>query len=436
MNIAYRIYRFATSALFIILFPVSLLFRVVSPERFLSISQRFGNYPVDLLKGLSTKKRRIWVHASSVGEAGAAISIVNSLVSSHPESIIIFSTATRHGKEIAEKKLDRKTSRCIYAPLDFIYVVRKALNLLKPDIIVFLETEIWPNWLYEANRRGIKTVMVNGRISVRSINSYKKIRFLTKIVLSKMDAFSMISEEDAERICFMGAPRERVKVNGNAKYDPLIKRAVPGVKEKVMNLFNLTPGDQVFIAGSTRSAEEEMVLDVYEEIRTHSPDIKLIIAPRHVERSNLVETLVTDRGINCQLRTELDAEKKIRNAPVVIMNTIGELQDVYSAATVVFCGGSLVPKGGHNVLEAGIWGKPVLFGPSMEDFRDAGELLIKSGGGIQIQNSREMADTITDLLRDSEKMEKMGEAARQAILSNMGSAEKHAAVIRDILSLR
>jgi 3-deoxy-D-manno-octulosonic-acid transferase len=432
MNIAYWIYRFTTSALFILLLPI-VLFRVLSPEHFKGISQRLGKYPADLLKGFSSKKRKVWVHASSVGEAGAAISIVNSLVSSYPEAMVIFSTTTRHGKAIAKKQLHGKISGCIYAPLDFMYAIRKALNSFKPDIIVFFETEIWPNWLYEANRKGIKTVMVNGRISVNSINNYKKIRFLTRTVLSKMDAFSMISEEDADRICSIGAPRERVKVNGNAKYDPLIKRAVPGVKEKIMNLFNFTPDEEVFIAGSTRTSEEEIVLDVYQKIRNHFPDIKLVIAPRHVERAHLIETIIRDRGISCQLRTELDGKKKIRNAPVVIINTIGELQDVYSVATVVFCGGSLVPKGGHNVLEAGVWGKPVLFGPSMEDFRDAGKLLVKSGGGIQIQSSREMTDAIIDLLQDPEKLERMGKAARQTVLSNMGSAEKHADVIRTVL---
>jgi len=321
------------------------------------------------------------MHASSVGEAGAAISIVNSFLSSHPKAMIIFSTSTRHGNAIAEQQLNRKASICIYAPLDFVYVVKRALNFFKPDIMVFFETEIWPNWLYEANRMGIKTVMVNGRISVRSINSYLKIRSLTRTVLVKMNAFSMISEEDAKRICSIGAPEERVKVNGNAKYDPLIERVVPGTKEQMMKLFNFSSGDNVFIAGSTRSSEEEIVLDVYEEILKYSPNMKLIIAPRHVERAYTVESIVRNRGFSCQLRTDLDAKDSLRISAVVIMDTIGELQDVYSVATVVFCGGSLVPKGGHNILEAAIWGKPVLFGPSIEDFADAGNLLVKSGGG-------------------------------------------------------
>ena len=147
----------------------------------------------------------------------------------------------------------------------------------------------------------------------------------------------------------------------------------------------------------------------------------------------MVETIITDRGLSCQMRTELDTDTKVRSAPVVIINTIGELKDIYSVATVAFCGGSLVPKGGHNVLEAGIWGKPVLFGPSMEDFLDAGRLLLTSGGGLEIKNSREMADAVVELLNCPEKLENMGDAARRSILSNMGAAEKHADVIRDIL---
>ncbi|MBW1892505.1 MAG: 3-deoxy-D-manno-octulosonic acid transferase [Deltaproteobacteria bacterium] len=381
----------------------------------------------------SSKQLRIWMHASSVGEAGAAISIVNSLLSSYPEAMIIFSTSTQHGNVIAKQQLNRKASICIYAPLDFVYAVKRALSFFKPDIMIFFETEIWPNWLYEATRMGIKTVMVNGRISVRSVNNYLKIRSLTRAVLVRMSAFSMISEEDAKRICSMGAPEERVKVNGNAKYDPLIERMVPGTKEQMMKLFNFSSDDDVFVAGSTRTSEEEIVLDVYEEILKHSPNMKLIIAPRHVERAYTVESIVRNRGLSCQLRTDLDARNSLRISSVVIMDTIGELQDVYSVATVVFCGGSLVPKGGHNILEAAVWGKPVLFGPSIEDFADAGNLLVKSGGGIQIQNSREMAETIIALLKDPEKIKGMGMSARQAVLSNMGAAGKHADVIRDVL---
>jgi len=433
MDIVYRIYRLLTSALYLILVPIFFLFQFISRKHYESIFERFGYYSGSSVKG-SSKQLRIWMHASSVGEAGAAISIVNSFLSSHPKSMIIFSTSTRHGNAIAEQQLNRKASICIYAPLDFVYVVKRALNFFKPDIMVFFETEIWPNWLYEANRMGIKTVMVNGRISVRSINNYLKIRPLIRTVLSKMNAFSMISEEDAKRICSIGAPKERVKVNGNAKYDPLIERVVPGTKEQMMKLFNFSSGDNVFIAGSTRSFEEEIVLDVYEEILKYSPNMKLIIAPRHVERAYTVESIVRNRGFSCQLRTDLDAKDSLRISAVVIMDTIGELQDVYSVATVVFCGGSLVPKGGHNILEAAIWGKPVLFGPSIEDFADAGNLLVKSGGGIQIQNSREMAEIIIGLLKDPEKVKSMGVSARQAVLSNMGAAGKHADVIRDVLN--
>jgi len=436
MNITYRLYRLITEVLFFILLPAIILLRAVSPKRFEGISQRLGAYPANVYNGLSSKRLKIWMHASSVGEAGAAVSIVNSLMSSHPEAVIIFSTATRYGKDIIEKQMDHSLCRCIFAPIDFVHVIRKALFLFKPDIVVFFETEIWPNWLYEASQQGVKTVMVNGRISVRSINRYKKIRHLTRTVLSTMAAFSMISEEDADRICQIGAPREKVKVNGNAKYDPLITRAVPEVKEKMLALFNLTPDDRVFIAGSTRTSEEEAVLEAYEDIREHYPGIKLIIAPRHVERAPVVESLITDRGISCQMRTELDADKKIRNAPVVVINTIGELKDIYSVATVVFCGGSLVPKGGHNVFEAGIWGKPVLFGPSMEDFLDAGRLLLTAGGGLEVRNSREMADAIIALLNCPEKLKNMGDAARRSILSNMGSAEKHAGVIKAVLDSR
>lgn len=432
MNTAYWTYRFLTSSLFIMIFPLPYLLRFVVPEKSDSIGQRFGCYPETLPERVPGRPK-IWMHASSVGEVSAAVSIIRSLLETHPEVVIIFSTSTRYGQLAAVKQLGPKAATYIYAPLDFAYPVRRALSLFRPDILVFFETEIWPNWLYEANRAGIKTLMVNGRLSVHSIKNYLKFSSLFKAVLSKMDAFSMISEEDANRICRIGAPEERVAVNGNAKYDHLIQQMESNDAERIKRLFDFKNHENVFVAGSTRTEEEEIVLDAYQEIRASFPLLNLVIAPRHVERAYAVEAIARRRGIACQLRTDLDGRKGSRTSSIVIMDTIGELMDVYSLATVVFCGGSLVPKGGHNMLEAAIWGKPVLFGPSIEDFADAGNLLLKAGGGIQVKDGHEMAGAIVDLLKHPEKAERMGADARDAVLSKMGASAKHARVISGVL---
>jgi len=311
--------------------------------------------------------------------------------------------------------------------------VRKALLTFKPDILICLETEIWPNWLLEAYRMGIKTALVNGRISVRSIKGYLKIRPLIKAALEHVGAFSMIRKEDAGRIKMMGAPAERVAINGNAKYDLLAQHVDVSKKIKIQKLFNLRNNQPVFVAGSTRSSEEEIVLDVYQKTLESFPEALLIIAPRHVERVQHIETLIKDRGFSYQLKTDLDQKNGLRTAPVVLIDTIGDLQTIYSIASVVFCGGSLVPLGGQNILEAAAWGKPVLYGPSMEDFLDAKELLEKTGGGIQVADRQELAEKVGYYLANPEAAGRTGNLAREAVMSNKGAAGKHAEVIHRLL---
>jgi 3-deoxy-D-manno-octulosonic-acid transferase len=245
----------------------------------------------------------------------------------------------------------------------------------------------------------------------------------------------MIDEDNAARIRLLGAPQSLVRINGNAKYDMLIDQADPARQERFMQLFNLEDCGPVLVAGSTRNAEEEIILDAFHGIRRYFPDAVLIIAPRHVERAYQIEEIVKGRGLSCQLRTDLDMYNRMRTAPVLIIDTIGELQDIYSVASIVFCGGSLVPKGGHNIIEAAVWGKPVFFGPSMEDFLDARELLEKAGGGLEVHDAQEMVTQTINLLSHKAKAEAMGRAAKDAVLANRGALTKHADVVLDLLNL-
>jgi 3-deoxy-D-manno-octulosonic-acid transferase len=371
------------------------------------------------------------MHAASVGEVSAAAAIIASLGRLMPDSAVILSTTTEHGLAFAQKKLGTKAT-CIFAPVDFIVSVRKALSTLRPDILVCLETEIWPNWLMECYRMGIRTALVNGRISVRSIKGYVRIRPLIKETLKHVRAFSMIREGDAKRIKMIGAPEERIQINGNAKYDLLLQNVDMVKKETMEELFTLKGDDPVFVAGSTRPAEEDIVLDVYEKIIRTVPETLLIIAPRHVQRAEQIKTLIEARGFLYQFGSDLK-KGDARTAQVVIIDTMGDLQAIYSIASIVFCGGSLVPLGGQNVLEAAAWGKPVLYGPSMEDFLDAKELLDKTGGGILVKDGRELADKAQYYLKNPDATERIGTLARKALLSNQGAADKHAAVIFRLL---
>jgi len=432
MNITYLAYNLFGTGLFVPISPLFGLYALITGRHLRSIPQRLGLYSRRRASGLSGKPR-IWIHAASVGEIRAAAAIIPPLLASMPECGLILSTVTDQGYELAHAGLGSK-ARCIYAPIDLYVPVRKAFSAFKPDIFVCIETELWPNMLAEAHRRGIKTALVNGRISDRSIKRYLWIRPLMRAALKTIQVFSMIGQADAHRIRQLGAPPDRVSVNGNAKFDVAINLQDMTVESKLRRRYDLARHAPVLVAGSTRGSEEEIILDVFEKTIKACPDLFLIIAPRHVNRSRHIEALVKARGFSCQLRSELNEREQTRRAPIVILDAMGELPETYSIASVVFCGGSLVPKGGQNILEPAAWAKPVIYGPSMEDFLDSKELLDQTGGGIQVADGDQLAERALYLLANPGKAAQVGAQALEAVRSNQGAAAKHAAAIHTLLT--
>ncbi|MDA8137311.1 MAG: hypothetical protein M0036_01555 [Desulfobacteraceae bacterium] len=396
------------------------------------LHQRLGWYPPSISNQLQTR-HHVWLHAVSVGEVGVACAITEALGRLLPRCQMAVSTTTRQGLARANA-LFKNRAACFYAPIDLLGPTDRALKLVRPKALVLLETELWPNLIVRAQRRGIRTVILNGRISVRAIKRYRKIRPLMRHVLEHVDVFSMISQADAERIHSLGASEDRIVVNGNAKFDgpdPIVggQQAI----QWAMELFGLTGDTPVFVAGSTREPEERTVLDAYLRVRSSFPELVLIIAPRHIERVAQIEYWVKERGLQCQRRSTLDRLTNPRRAPVVLLDTIGELSDTYSVARFVFCGGSLVPKGGQNLLEAAAWAKPIMYGPSMEDFADAQQLIEAAGGSIMVQNADQMAAVAANWLRRPHLALYTGNAGRRAILAHRGAAKKHAEVAMGLL---
>lgn len=432
MNIVYKAYNFLLTGIFFIFFPPFWFYTRLTGRYRDGINQRLGFYPKSVVNRISGSPR-IWLHAASVGEVSAAVAIIESLERLMPHGAVILSTTTEHGQALARDKLQSKAT-CVYAPIDFIVSVRKALSTIRPDILVCLETEIWPNWLFEARRMGVRLALANGRISVRSIKGYLKIRCLIRETLRQVESFSMIREADALRLMMLGVPREKIVVSGNAKYDLLLPLADPSIKGNIEEFYNLNGNIPVFVAGSTRGSEHEIVVDVYEKIFETLPETLLIIAPRHLEKVRHIKDMVLRRGFSCQFKTDLDKTGGLRTASVVIMDTIGDLQSTYSIASIVFCGGSLEPLGGQNILEAAVWGKPVLYGPSMDDFLDAKALLDKTGGGIQVKDGRELAEKSLYYLTHPAEADAVGRLAKKAVMLNKGSAGKHADVIYRLLN--
>ncbi len=413
------------------LFPAFWVYTRVTGRYRKHLGERLGFVPIKAVKCLS-RSPRLWIHAVSLGEVQVASSIIEALRRIMPNFSVVLSTFTEHGRKLARETLEEDIP-VIYAPIDFMGSVRKALSTVRPDVIVFLETEIWPAWLFEARRLGIKTALINGRISVRSIGKYIKVRSFIREVLRNFDVFSMILEEDASRIKAMGADPRKIEVNGNAKYDLLRGIADPDIETKMRRILNLKGSQKVFVAGSTRDGEEELILNAYEQILKKFPDTILIIAPRHIERSLVIGSLVERRGFEYQLRTNLNNGKEKRTEQVVIINTFSELFNIYSVGTIVFCGASLVPLGGQNPLEPAVWGKVVLYGPSMEDFSDARALLEEAGVGVPVSGSEMLAEKVIWFLSHPDELREYGERGREAVLRNQGSAVKHARVIKRLL---
>jgi len=431
MTILYATYLVLTTVLFIFLFPYFWIYTRITGRYRGHIEERLGFVPEKKIKRLSGSPR-IWIHAVSLGEVKVASAIIEALSSIMPDCSLILSTSTEHGRDLAVKTLGGNIP-VVYTPVDFIGSVCRALSAVRPDIMVFLETEIWPAWLYEARRMGIKTALINGRISVRSIKGYLKLGRFFREVLRNFDVFSMITEGDADRIKAMGADPHRIEIHGNAKYDRLMGLTDQGMETEIRETFNIMASQPVLVAGSTRDGEETMVLSAYEEILKAFPDTILIIAPRHIKRTTEIGSLVERRGLTYQLRTDFDGADTKRTARVVIINTFGELFKIYSVGTILFCGASLVPLGGQNVLEPAVWGKMPFYGPSMENFLDARALLEKARAGVQVSGPAELAERAIWFLGHPEKLKNAGERAREAVLSNQGAAERHVGVIKRLL---
>ncbi|BBO74121.1 3-deoxy-D-manno-octulosonic acid transferase [Desulfosarcina widdelii] len=404
------------------------------PERRTAMLQRLGYDDPNPLASNRPAGPVIWIHAVSVGEVKAAEAVIHALNDASSDLSFVLTTTTMTGQRHARNRFG-SALRIRYAPLDLWWTTDRFLTLHRPDVLVCMETEIWPNWITLAHRKGIKILFLNGRISSRSIRSYKRIRPLIAPILQKVDAFSMISESDARRIVHLGAPANRVRINGNAKMD------APGVDDdtatlkKLKALYAIDDKTPVFVAGSIRGVEVEILMDVYDRLACRIPELVFIVAPRHIQNAPRIAACARSRAVRWQYRTDLEKNQAKRAAPVVILDTIGELRHVYRFASVVFCGGSLVPLGGQNVLEPAMCGKPVLFGPFMEDFQDASALLEASGGGVCVQNGQALAERAGDLLAHADNARRMGRRAKQAVLANRGAARRHAKVVADMLNL-
>jgi 3-deoxy-D-manno-octulosonic-acid transferase len=399
-----------------------------------SLGQRMGYLPVSFnLDG----EESIWIHAVSVGEALTVRALIADLRRRYPHLRIFLSTTTIAGQQVARRNV-QDVDAVFYFPFDLPFIVRRTLRLVRPRLFIMMETEIWPNLLRQCKRSGVSTVMVNGRISSRSYPRYKLVRPFFRTVLADVDRFCMQSEESARRLIDIGADPARVTVTGSLKFDSM---ETPGVtvegrgQNRVLRYFRITPGRPVIVAGSTMRDEEQIVLDAFRRIKSSVSNTLLVIAPRNPERFAEVAQLARNQAFVTVRRTDLPIDAEPR-AEVVVLDTIGELAQVYQIASAVFVGGSLVDVGGHNILEPAVFGKPIVFGQHMQNFKEIAEAFVAQDAGIQVSNARGLEEALLALLTDPVRRARLGAAARALVESNRGAKDKSLAVIAHLLPLR
>ena len=374
----------------------------------------------------------LWIHAVSLGEVVTIVPFVQVLKRRFPTLTILVSTITETGREAVERRLDGIAIHC-YLPVDFPWVVEAYVRKFRPIAFVFVETELWPNLLKTFARYRIPTFLINGRLSSRSFKRYRLIRGFMKKVLSFVDLFLMQSDRDVERIRELGADSERVIRTGNMKFDQGDRSISPSLPPFSRSSMGLQDNEDLIVAGSTHSEEEDYLLECYAHLVQAFPLSVLLIAPRHVERVENVEAKVRSAGFSSIRRSAMDSstllETQGQRPRVILLDTRGELADVYSLGRVTFVGGTLVPVGGHNLLEPAQWGKPVFFGPYTDHCSDIANLLVQSGGGIQVKNAKDLTVQLLQALQSPSLLHDMGLAARGVIEANQGVVKKNLELI-------
>jgi 3-deoxy-D-manno-octulosonic-acid transferase len=425
-SLRYGSYKLLTDIFFTIGFPPFFLYSWLTGNHKDSIRERLGCY--DHIRPGNNSRQRIWLHAASVGEVRAAQALLPELHIFLPDAACFLSTVTRHGQQVAKQQLAGCPS--IYAPLDVNRIVKRSLSKLKPTCYICLETELWPNFLTEAYRSGVKLLLLNGRLSDRSLMMYKKIPELIHPLIKSFAAIAAISENDRERFLALGADPAKMIVSGNVKYD-LQPPTSPDQADAYRKRLGISKYQQVFIFGSTHTGEEKLFIDSFFRLRDNIADAIFIIAPRHLNRLAEIERLLASHQLEYEKFSQITFGKRRHN--MILVDTMGELAALYAIGTFIYCGGSLVPKGGHNIMEAAIWGKPVYYGPHMKHFADAAEILESQGAGLPIRQPEDFTRSVCALLQSPGLYRETCDRTRSVALAQQGAARRQAELVRNIL---
>ncbi len=409
------LYVLASYLIFWLAFPLLALHRKTRS----GLWERFGFYAPGRLPPRDGAKI-IWLHGASAGDLLSLSPMIRELRARLPGCKVVLSTMTNTGYLMGRDRLGKVIDGVVYAPWDLWGSTRRAVKAIRPDLLVLEYTEIWPNLIHAAQASGARVVMTNGRFSPAHLGRYRTLFSSVGNPLRKLDLLLMREDDEAERALGLGAPLERVWVTGNTKFDALAEATLAPDDEALRSALGLPREAQVLIAGSTHEGEEEKLLEVYRRLRSDHPGLRLVVAPRYIDRAPRVKALVETAGLQVALRSEGNP----LGAPVVVLDTIGELSRAYRLGTVVFVGGSFTTRGGQNILEPAAQGRPVLFGPHMENFHDSVQVLV-GRGGIQVNDPDHLYRVLGELLSRPDTLASLGELARSAVLQVSGASARN-----------
>ncbi|MBI3940762.1 MAG: 3-deoxy-D-manno-octulosonic acid transferase [Acidobacteria bacterium] len=427
------LYNLALTLCLLASFPFLLLRLIRRPQEAGAVLQKFGFIP-----GLPPSPRsRVWIHAVSVGELLAAQPLIQRLRGENFPLVI--STTTGAGHRLALQLCRPAAEAVVFFPFDFNYSVRRSLSAIRPDLFLMVETEIWPNFLRHCARRGIPTLLVNGRISDRSFGRYRLIRRFLAQSLQPVHRFCMQTSEDARRLVSLGADPARVRVTGNLKYDIEPQHRPQRLNRLIREVLGTGSKVPLLVAGSTAEGEESMLLDALRHVRQHHVPLKMILAPRSPKRFQEVGDLLAQAKFTFTRRSffgDADLDHPLKSEvryDIFLLDSIGDLAGVYEIATVAFVGKSLVSGGGQNILEPAYFGKPILFGPSMENFREVAQSFLQQRAALQVNDPVDLKRQLLHLLQNRELRASLGSRASKIISDNRGAAGNTMNEIRQII---
>ena len=416
MGIAYNI---IIAAALLLLSPYGLIRGVLDSAFRAELIQRLRQW-----KSVPPQTGSLWVHASSVGEVRVAVLLIQALQRKFPGRAVVLSTFTQTGEALARDALGCPVFRL---PLDLPFLIRPLLKRLDPAILILIEAEFWPNLLRACFRKQIPVMLANGRLSAKSFLRYRKLKPWFLWLTAAVRQFAMRSQAEADRLLQLGIEPYRVKVAGNMKFDALSAEAAPALKVPQI-------GENTVIFGSTRPGEERAIAKAIAQFRQNPLNWKFIIAPRHMQRCREVEGILRDSGLTVTRHSELQKVADNGPAPVVLVDTLGVLNDYYRTGKVAYVGGGFDPKhGGHNIVEPALWGLPVLYGKHMGNFEEEARLLAESGGGIPIERPEDLAQVLATLLSDPKEIQRRGALAAETVERQQGAVDRHVDGIQSLL---